>query len=92
MGNWCGKKLVVHPFADPGQSGSTVLRVKVKMRVKELQELIKKVEKKGKGIDADTMLGRLILRECLDGRLQACVTPATEVKYINQTPLPTIKE
>lgn len=62
------------------------------MRVKELQELMEQVEKEGKGIDADTKLGCLIIRECLDGRLQARVTPSTEVKYIKQTSLPTIKE
>ncbi|CAA2970248.1 Hypothetical predicted protein [Olea europaea subsp. europaea] len=93
MGNLCGKKQVVQSALKAEQSGrSSILRVKVRMRVNELQELMEKAEKTENGDDADNKLGRLILRECLDGRLQTRVTPALEVKYINHTSLPTIKE
>ncbi|KAE7999293.1 hypothetical protein FH972_003740 [Carpinus fangiana] len=66
MGNWFGRKKVVHPL--PQEYSPSCLRVKVRMTKTQLRELMDL----SKG---DSELGRLILQECMEGRLSARVWP-----------------
>jgi hypothetical protein len=66
MGNLFGRKKTVHPLES--ESSSCSLRIKVRMTKQQLRELMDL----SKG---NSELGRLILQECLEGRLNARVWP-----------------
>ncbi|TXG63098.1 hypothetical protein EZV62_010092 [Acer yangbiense] len=84
MGNWLGRNRVVHPLLldhddDHDQLArleqpSTSLWVKVRVGASQLKELTVKADSNSSRDNSD--LGRLILQECLEGRLTARVVPA----------------
>ncbi|KAK3194530.1 hypothetical protein Dsin_025840 [Dipteronia sinensis] len=83
MGNWLGRNRVVHPLLldhddhdqlERLEQPSTSLWVKVRARESQLKELTAKADSNSSGDNSD--LGRLILQECLEGRLTARVVPA----------------
>ncbi|EEF47052.1 conserved hypothetical protein [Ricinus communis] len=67
MGNCLGRKQVVHPLEH--STSDYKLRIKVRMSARQLKEFMSRVDlRKG-----DSELGRVVLQECLDGRLTARV-------------------
>ncbi|KAK4848783.1 hypothetical protein QYF36_017277 [Acer negundo] len=86
MGNWLGRNRVVHPLLldhddDHDQLArleqpSTSLWVKVRVRASQLKELTAKADSNSNSSQENSELGRLILQECLEGRLTARVVPA----------------
>ncbi|KAH0980054.1 hypothetical protein GBA52_007231 [Prunus armeniaca] len=78
MGNWAGRYKGVHPTEDQARhrtsssssSSSNSLRIKVRMTAKKLKELMAEVDVT-KSPNSNSELGRLILRECLEGRSRA---------------------
>lgn len=83
MGNWVGRYKGVHPTEDQAirhrtssSSSSNSLRIKVRMTAKQLKELMAEVDLTKP--DSNSELGRLILRECLEGRSRARVVAAVE--------------
>ncbi|GFY90175.1 hypothetical protein Acr_07g0003720 [Actinidia rufa] len=74
MGNWLGKKQVVHPLGhEPlrngwsgGSRSNSSVRIKVRMSARELKEWMAQVDP-SKLADSE-QLGGLILQECSRGR------------------------
>ncbi|ONI23590.1 hypothetical protein PRUPE_2G197000 [Prunus persica] len=83
MGNWVGRYKGVHPTEDQARhrtsssSSSNSLRIKVRMTAKQFKELMAEVDAT-KIPNSNSELGRLILRECLEGRSCARVVAAAE--------------
>ncbi|KAL5863242.1 hypothetical protein ACOSQ3_000756 [Xanthoceras sorbifolium] len=83
MGNLLGRKQVVHPLLNHDDHDelasldhpSDSLWVKVRLTASQLQELTAKADSSQDNSD----LGRLILQECLEGRLAARVVPASTI-------------
>ncbi|KAK2649968.1 hypothetical protein Ddye_017457 [Dipteronia dyeriana] len=86
MGNWLGRNRVVHPLLLDHddhdrlarlEQPSTSLWVKVRVRASQLKEFTAKADLNSSRDNSD--LGRLILQECLEGRLTARVVPASTI-------------
>ncbi|KAM1406219.1 hypothetical protein ACFXTH_000907 [Malus domestica] len=81
MGNRVGNK-AVHSIEDEERleshkTSSSSLRIKVRMTTTQLEELIAEVDMT-RGPKSNSELGRVILRECLEGRLSARTVAAVE--------------
>ncbi|XP_021692432.2 uncharacterized protein LOC110673607 [Hevea brasiliensis] len=100
MGNCIGRKRAVQPLNHRqeeedvkiihGSTSSNKLRIKVRMTTRQLKELAAQVDL-SKG---NSELGRMILQQCLDGRLRACVVGGQGLvsNYANAWALSPIKE
>lgn len=69
MGNSFGRKKGVHPVdqADGKRVPSSYLRIRVRMSKRQLKEMMDQVDLSQGNSD----LGGLIMKECLEGRLNA---------------------
>ncbi|EXB83813.1 hypothetical protein L484_023418 [Morus notabilis] len=96
MGNWSGKILSkeVHPLDDDGQRRTTTIttrssssvRIKARMTVKQLKDLAAQVDMSKDTNNSE--LGRLILQQCLEGKLSASspVVVAGRRSQLSKTP------
>ncbi|PON75513.1 hypothetical protein PanWU01x14_041380 [Parasponia andersonii] len=79
MGNWFGKDKGVHPLDDERQRTTTTstrsVKIKVRMTARQFKELVAQVDM-NKRSNYNSELGRLILKQCLDGKYNSPVVAA----------------
>ncbi|VVA25557.1 PREDICTED: POPTR_0014s10080g [Prunus dulcis] len=90
MGNWVGRyKDLVHPSEDHKEirhrTSPNSLTVKVRMTTTQLKELMAQVDMMNMAKDRNSEeLGRVILQECLEGRLTAGIVAAAAENHGDQ--------
>ncbi|ONI23591.1 hypothetical protein PRUPE_2G197100 [Prunus persica] len=90
MGNWVGRyKDLVRPSEDHKEirhrTSPNSLSVKVRMTTTQLKELMAQVDMMNMAKDRNSEeLGRVILQECLEGRLTACIVAAAAEHHGDQ--------